>query len=184
MAALTAFVTDGNQRAALAIVRALGRRGVTVVVGDDRPTSLSSESRYCARHVTYPSPERHPANFDAFLLDFVRREKIDVLLPVTDVTTRAVSSSQDALRQHCAVAVPPLASYELVTDKCALLRTALRAGIPVPRSVLVSGRGDLQQAMELIGYPAVIKPVRSRILTGDMWLPATVRLDACSAAWR
>ncbi len=64
MRPLTAFVTDGDQRPALAITRSLGRRGVAVVVGSERPHSLASASKYCARHVTYPSPIRHPGAFE------------------------------------------------------------------------------------------------------------------------
>ena len=53
---MTVFVTDGDERPALAITRSLGRRGVSVLVGEERPVSLASSSRYCVRHVTYPSP--------------------------------------------------------------------------------------------------------------------------------
>jgi len=38
---LTALVTDGDERPALAIVRSLARRGVTVIVGEQRATSLA-----------------------------------------------------------------------------------------------------------------------------------------------
>ena len=65
---MKAFVTDGNERSALAITRSLGRRGVSVLVGAEQPASLASSSRYCARHVTYPSPYRHPDAFRRFLL--------------------------------------------------------------------------------------------------------------------
>ena len=57
---MTAFVTDGDQRPALAITRSLGQRGVSVLVGAEQPVSLASASKYCVRHVTYPSPYRHP----------------------------------------------------------------------------------------------------------------------------
>src|SRR6185369_14394569 len=53
---MTVFVTDGDQRPALAIVRTLGRRGLRVLVGEDGPASLASSSKYCAGHITYPSP--------------------------------------------------------------------------------------------------------------------------------
>ena len=54
---MKALVTDGDQRPALAIVRSLGRRGVSVLVGAEHAVSLASSSKYCVRHVTYPSPE-------------------------------------------------------------------------------------------------------------------------------
>jgi hypothetical protein len=103
----TVLVTDGDQRPALAIVRALGRRGLPVLVGADRPVSLASSSRYCCGHVTYPSPLANCRAFDDFLVDFVRRERVDVLMPVTDVTTSAVCANHSVLRRYCGLAVPP-----------------------------------------------------------------------------
>ena len=80
---MKAFVTDGNQRSALAVTRSLGRRGISVLVGEQEPVALASSSRYCAGHVTYPSPYRDPGGFQQFLLDFVRRERVDVVVPDT-----------------------------------------------------------------------------------------------------
>jgi predicted ATP-grasp superfamily ATP-dependent carboligase len=167
---ITAFVTDGNQRPALTIVRALGRRGITVIVGDDRPASLAGSSRFCAEHVTYPSPYRDRDAFDAFLESFLARRQIDVLIPVTDVTTRAVCAHQAVLRRHCGLAVPPLEAFERVTDKARLLELAAGCGVPVPRTQVVDGRAQLAEIIDSVSYPAVVKPVRSRISAAGGWV--------------
>lgn len=171
---LTVFVTDGNDRPALAIVRALGRRGATVIVGADTPVSLASASRYCARHVMYPSPDRDRAGFERFLLDFVAREPVDVVLPVTDVTTHAVCLRQDAIRRHAAVAVPPLDAFDAVSDKGALLAQAARRGVPIPRTHFVPSISHLPDIRDDVKYPAVIKPTRSRIPANGGWVRAGV----------
>src|SRR5207247_3634661 len=64
---LTVFVTDGDQRPALAIVRALGRRGLRVLVGEDGPSSLASSSKYCAGHIAYAPPYSDRPAFARFL---------------------------------------------------------------------------------------------------------------------
>jgi len=172
---MRAFVTDGNERPALAITRSLGRRGVSVLVGADGPVSLASTSRYCAGHVAYPSPYRHPEAFDRFLLDLVERERIDVIVPVTDVTTHAVARNQAALGRHSAVAAPPLEAFDAVTDKWSLLQRAARCGIPIPRTHFVDGAGSLKPLLARLEYPAVVKPVRSRIRTDRRWVPTSVQ---------
>lgn len=53
---MAVFVTGGNQRATLAVVRPLGRAGIPVVVGETAERSLASSSRYCSGSVVYPSP--------------------------------------------------------------------------------------------------------------------------------
>lgn len=182
---MKAFVTDGNERSALAITRSLGRRGVSVLVGAEQPASLASSSRYCARHVTYPSPYRHPDAFRRFLLAFVQREKVDVVVPVTDVTTHAVSRNQDDLRNHTAVAAPPFEAFDDVSNKWSLVQKAETCGIPVPRTHVVHGVGTLKAVLDRVEYPAVVKPARSRILTARGWVAASVQYASSETdLWR
>jgi predicted ATP-grasp superfamily ATP-dependent carboligase len=171
---LTVFVTDGNQRSALAIVRTLGRRGMTVIVGDEQPVSLASASRHCAHRITYPSPYAHREAFERFLLDFVAREHVDVLLPVTDVTTHSVCALQDRLEVHTALAVPPLDAFEIVTHKGRLMEYAASLAVPVPRTHCVDGLESLERVVDRVEYPAVVKPVRSSLRTEDGWVPGRV----------
>jgi predicted ATP-grasp superfamily ATP-dependent carboligase len=174
MVPTTVFVTDGDQRSALAITRALGHRGLSVIVGSDRPVSIASSSRFCSRRVMYPSPVADRAAFDRFLIDFVERERVDVLIPVTDVTMHAVCSNHDRLERHCAMAVPTLESFELVSDKWRVLQTAARCGIAVPRTHIISGLAGLNAHLDMIEYPAVVKPGRSRIRTAHGWMATSV----------
>jgi predicted ATP-grasp superfamily ATP-dependent carboligase len=166
---MTVFLTDGDQRPALAIVRTLGRRGLRMIVGEERPASLASSSRYCVRHITYPSPYRDRAAFNAFLADLVMREHIDVVMPVTDVTTRAVCENQALLERHCALAVPPFRAFDLVTNKARLLEYADGCGVPIPRTHVVDGAARLPDVVARITYPVVVKPVQSRIPTEHGW---------------
>ena len=174
MSALNVFVTDGDQRPALAITRSLGRRGIAVIVGAEERSSLASASKYCARHVTYPSPHQDPNAFDRFLLDFVERERVDVVMPVTDVTTCLVAKNADGLRPFTAIAAAPFAAFDFVSDKSALLQRAAGCGIPIPRTLFVTNRAGLTAALDSVEYPAVIKPSRSRIRTHQGWLATTV----------
>jgi predicted ATP-grasp superfamily ATP-dependent carboligase len=181
---MTAFVTDGEQRSALAITRSLGRRGISVIVGADGPASLASASRYGVRHVTYPSPYLHPAAFDRFLLDLVSRERIDVVVPVTDVTTHLVAKNWPALCKHSAAAAPSFEAFDFVGNKMRLVQQAARRGIPVPRTHFIDGAADLEAHLADIEYPAVVKPLRSRIRTDAGWLLATVQYAGDAAALR
>lgn len=172
---MTAFVTDGDERPALAVARSLARLGVKVIVGASGPTSLASRSRACARHVTYPSPYQHPEQFDRFLLDFVRRERVGVVVPVTEVTTYLVSRNRRVLLPHAAVAAPSFEAFDAVADKTLLVDRAIAAGVPVPRTEFVNGVTALRGAMKHIEYPVVVKPFRSRIRVTGGWLQTSVR---------
>jgi predicted ATP-grasp superfamily ATP-dependent carboligase len=171
---MTAFVTDGDERPALAVARSLARQGVTVIVGADRPTSLASQSRACARHVTYPSPYWHPEQFDRFLLDFVRRERVGVVMPVTEVTTYLVSRNRRVLLPHSAVAAPSFEAFDAAADKTLLVDRASAAGVPVPRTEFVDGVTSLRGVLKRLEYPVVVKPFRSRIRVNGGWLHTSV----------
>jgi predicted ATP-grasp superfamily ATP-dependent carboligase len=175
MKPMKAFVTDGDQRPALAITRSLGQRGVSVLVGAEQPVSLASASRYCAGHVTYPSPYHHPEAFDRFLLDLVVREGVDVVVPVTDVSTHLVARNWPALGVHCATTAPSFEAFDAVANKMHLLQRAQECDVPIPRTHFVEGRAGVTPVLGQIEYPAVVKPLRSRIRTDAGWLMATVQ---------
>ena len=172
---LKVFVTDGDERPALAITRSLGRRGMSVLVGEARPGSLASSSRYCVRHITYPSPSRSPEAFGRFVQDLVERERVDLVVPVTDVTTHLVARHEDALRRHAAIAAPPFEAFDFASDKWSLLQRAAQCGIPIPRTHFVDGLDGLRPLLAHIDYPAVVKPARSRIPTDAGWLSGSVQ---------
>src|SRR5205823_9725591 len=114
-------------------------------------------SSSCARHVRYPSPYYDREAFVRFLRSFVQREQIDVLLPVTDVTTHAVCAHRADLSCYCRLAVPSLQAFELVTNKAHLLEYAARCGVPVPQTHVVDGRAQLRDIIDRVSYPAVVK---------------------------
>ena len=178
---MTVFVTDGDERPALAITRSLGRRGISVLVGAERRATLASRSRYATRAVTYPCPQQRPGAFEAFLRELIELERIDVVMPVGDVTTRAVIGLQDWITQHSSVVVPSIEAYETVTDKSRLLEYAAGLGVPAPRTIVVDGAAEARTAGRGLSFPVVVKAFRSRIPTGRGWLGATVHYAGSSA---
>ena len=175
MRQLTAFVTDGEQRPALAITRSLGRQGIAVIVGAEGAASLASSSKYCVRHVRYPSPLEAPEAFERFMLDFVEREHVDVVMPVSDVTTHLLSRRGADLRRHAALAAPRFEAFDFVGNKMRLVQRAMECGVPTPRTHFVAGEADVKPLLRRLCYPAVVKPMRSRIRTSAGWLMASVQ---------
>jgi predicted ATP-grasp superfamily ATP-dependent carboligase len=147
---------------------------MSVLVGEERPHSLAASSRYCAGEITYPSAYRRPDLFGRFLVELVTRERIDVVMPVTDVTTHAAARHRDSLCGASACAIPELEAFELAADKRRLLDAASACGITIPKAIAIDSAASLAQVLPSIGYPVVIKPTRSRIPTSDGWMPTSV----------
>ena len=157
------LVLDANQRSALAIIRSLGRRGLTVVAGDHIAHPLGSASRYAAASVRYPDPATAPDQFVGQVIDIVDSLGIETIVPATDLTTMLLVS-QSGLWKNVHLAAPPPASYEALTDKARLIDLAGRLDISVPETRTAQNADAVVEAAHAFGFPVVLKPSRSRYL--------------------
>jgi len=157
------LVLDANQRSALAIIRSLGRRGLSIVAGDSVTRPLGAASRYAAASVRYPDPAAAPAQFISQVIDIVDRLSIDTIVPATDLTTMLLVS-QSNLSKSVHLAAPPAASYEALTDKARLIDLARKLGVSVPETRVVHSADGVVDAAHDFGFPVVLKPARSRYL--------------------
>jgi predicted ATP-grasp superfamily ATP-dependent carboligase len=172
---VSAFVTDGEQRATLALVRALGREGIPVTVGSKLARSLAGSSRYCAGHVHYPSPVEHNEEFQAFLLDEMKRGGYKVLFPMTDVTTIVAAEMRDTLEPFVRVPIATSEQIARVQDKREMLLAARKVGIAAPATYMLSDDEDINAVAERIRYPVVLKPRLSWLRSGETWISGGVQ---------
>jgi predicted ATP-grasp superfamily ATP-dependent carboligase len=168
------LVTDGNTRAALAIVKSLGRKNHTVIVGNEKQPSLASSSKYCSGSFVYPNPAKDTDRFISALLKVIKEKKIDVVLPVTDITTLSVSENKRALEDCCKVPFADYKKIDFVSNKYEAIRTAQSLDIPVPKTFFLMSPDQIHSLPEDIPYPVVIKPSRSRIRSGNRWISTNV----------
>ena len=154
------LVTDGEQRSALAVVRALGRAGHKITVCSARSRCLAGASRYADEVARVPDPLRDSQSFIKHLSVLVRRSNIDVVIPMTDASMLAALEGADQL----APAVLPVAElerYRAVSDKEGVLGVASRFGIAVPAQRTLA-LDDAHAIDEFdMAYPVVVKPARS-----------------------
>src|SRR3954464_6159447 len=84
------LVTDGQERAALAVTRGLGKAGVAVIVGAESDRSLASASRYCSEKWHYPSPLAQQAKFVASVKQAIEEFQITHVIAITDATVQTL----------------------------------------------------------------------------------------------
>jgi predicted ATP-grasp superfamily ATP-dependent carboligase len=169
------FVTDGDQRATLALVRALGREGIAVMVGSDGTTSLAGSSRYCAKKVRYPSPLKHMEAFQASLFNEMQNGRYRVLFPMTDVTMLLVAQMRKALSPFVRLPIPSQDQIELAQDKRHVVLLAKQLGIACPETFLLCEGESLADVARRVCYPVVIKPRFSFCLRNGKWVLGNVQ---------
>ena len=131
------FVTDGSYHNALAAVRALGRAGFSVTVGErvGAPSSTISSfwSRHCAQTLRYPDPRYASDDAAAVLSAHFARERYDAAIPVGLDMVDLFVRNRDAL--DVPALLPSPESFAIAADKYRTFEQAARTGIPAPKTV-------------------------------------------------
>ena len=154
------LITDGEERAALAAVRSLGRAGYRVYVCAARDRSLAAASRYCRESARTPNALIDPDGYVEAVESLVKRWNVDVLLPVSEQSLRALLPARFDQR-GVRVPFPSAEAFATVSDKGELLRRCAGFGLVAPRQHAVASATDLSGIEGSLTFPLVIKPTRS-----------------------
>lgn len=155
------LVTDAARGSAVAFIRSLDRAGHVVIAGDVSRVSAGGWSRSSTASFRYPNPYDDPAGASDAILAQVVERGVDVVLPITDVTTRVVESLRDRLPPRCRIGVPPAGASAVAADKNRTIELAAELGVPVPTTVMVDSPAEARAAVASLGWPVVVKPVTS-----------------------
>ena len=153
------LITDGEQRAALASVRSLGKAGYRVQVCSVRADCIAGASRYCAATHRVTDPMREPEAFLADLERIVKETRVDVLVPVSEAALLVVLPNRG--RFPCVIPFADAAAFERICDKREVLAEAKRQGIAVPGQIEVSSVDAIAGINNHPAFPVVLKPSRS-----------------------
>lgn len=164
------LITDGDNRSALAATRSLGQLGHEVFVASEMHPSLASSSKYAAGFDAYQSPYVSPDQFVRDVARILEERQIDVLLPMTEITTILTTRHRDAFPARVRIPFPDTDIVATAADKASVLRLAESIGVPIPVTHVVNSRDDIDAFVNRVDYPAVFKPSRSRTWTGDQWV--------------
>lgn len=155
------FITDGHWRKSLAAVRALGKKGIKVTVGESTGLATAAFSRYRNKAVVYPSPFFNPLDF----VDFLRRElshhSYRMLLPMEDETSTLIAQHHREFSQLTFLPIVPAEKLQFARSKDNVLKTAAQQGIPIPKTWFINSISDLETLKNSFTYPVVIKPTMS-----------------------
>jgi predicted ATP-grasp superfamily ATP-dependent carboligase len=151
------LILDGHSSAALAFARSAGKAGHWVAVGANAGAFAAAQlSRYCKLRFSYPIPTEDTHGFVETVLDFVNRNAVDLVVPVTDWTLLPLSEARERFQPICKVALSSASSIEQVSDKYQTLQIAKSIGIKTPQTWLIESSGDLE-SFRGTSFPLVVK---------------------------
>jgi predicted ATP-grasp superfamily ATP-dependent carboligase/peptidoglycan/xylan/chitin deacetylase (PgdA/CDA1 family) len=151
----------GKGRNAVAAVRSLGRRGLSVTLVNADPADPARASRFCDA-LTSPDPATNPEALVDFLCGLAPRlGPRPVLIPTGDLEVTAVSEHRERLLGLFAFAMPDRELVRALVRKDAFADLAARHDLPVPRTWVVRGPRELEAVLPAIPFPCVVKPAYS-----------------------
>ena len=156
------LVTDGEQRAAVAVVRSLGAAGYSVRVASTSGRSIAGASRYAVSETRVSDALTAPRAFAVDIRRLALECGADTVLPVTEAAHLALLPTRGDLGD---IIVPAsrLGVLRRACDKAHVLDLACRLGMATPAQEIAQ---DADEARAIAGratlsYPVVVKPSRS-----------------------
>lgn len=169
------LVTDGENRAALAVTRSLGRRGERVIVTGREDGCLSACSKFCGKAFTVPDPLKERRNYAEAIAEIAIGEDVDVIFPMTEQSVYCLGDARELLGGKAILACAPPEMMEAVSNKYVLFQLAERLGVAIPATIYVTGVDDFfAKSLPISAFPVVVKPALSKIMDGDRILSAGV----------
>ena len=148
---------NAERRQALAAIRSLGRRGISVTAMSEQRVTAGGLSKHADRTLRYPNPRNQEEAFLDVLLDELRRREYDLLLAGNNQTVVPVVEHRKQLEQYVAVPHPDYETLMCGLDKGKTMAAAQKAGIPHP-TTLTPDELDLDAVASALDYPVVLKP--------------------------
>lgn len=122
----------------------------------------------------YPDPANRPGEFVEYLGNVAGANRIEVIVPVSDITTLSVTRNRDVAFPDCKVPFSEFAVIDRAARKAQTMERAGALGVPTPSTLVIQTPGELDALNLPFPFPVVVKPDRSRVPTEGGWLSTSV----------
>ena len=186
-AAPAVLVLDADSRAGLACVQSLGFAGAIVHAGLRSEDAVTRHSRWCREIHAQPEFEPIPAALD-WLLQLDAGHDFQLIVASTEGSLRWLRALPPQHPARGKAPMPGDEAIDIALDKARTTQLAQSLGLPVPASLHIEqGTKNWPQPL---GFPSVIKPVRSKVVINGALKSLSVEIvrntaqrDAVFSSW-
>jgi D-aspartate ligase len=155
-------IVIGGHVMGLAVIRALGKMGVpVVVVVYNKNEEMGYVSKYVVEKILAPHPEKSENEFIDVLVKLAARLNGGLLIPTSDETLGAISRHKTLLENHYLVACTEWNITEQFIDKKYTYALAEEIGVPAPKTTIPHSIEDVERYSETVQFPCLVKPCKS-----------------------
>lgn len=149
------LITDGVNKNALAILRAIGNKyRIDITTNYPKIITLCAFSRFCGKVHRLKSDMRDPDSYAIELLELLKLENYDVLIPVSLKSYLAVVKHKKEFEKLTNLVVPNWEQMEIAYNKDITMEFAKNLNVPIPDTINLNSISDLKKIQR---FPVVIK---------------------------
>ncbi len=153
----------GAHTMGLAVIRAFSGMNIERIVISYDKNDMGRVSRYVTRLLDSPHPQMEPNKFIEFLEELAIKYRGSMILPASDASLSTISKNKKVLDNYYIVGCPEWDIVESLIDKKKTYLLAERAGIPIPKTAQPKSDSDLEECLNGIGFPCLVKPCQSHL---------------------
>jgi D-aspartate ligase len=153
----------GGTTTGLAFARSLGNRGIPVTVMENSKWRPAMHSRW-ATPIVIPDAVAHPEKCADRLLEWgkTKKEK-SVLIPTLEEYVQILSDHREELKAFFLFQIPPAPLVDSLIDKRSQYKLMESCGLKIPGTVYSDEENFIEEAVEKMDFPCILKPCRSYI---------------------
>ncbi len=154
---VSVLLVEGFARQTLPMAEALHKDGCFVATLCASKLDAGYASKYPdKKYITEWDRENEEKSYE-ILLDTVKNNKFDVIIPMTDFSAHIMAAHRDELKKYTNPHVPEENIFRKAADKLETMIACMDAGVPCPVTLRKSDTVD-DVINSGLGYPLVIKP--------------------------
>lgn len=151
------LLTDGHNKACLAVARSLSRRGISFAVLTENPRCFALYSRAVKYLIHVPSVSDEKEAFLMATLESIQRLGIKLVIPLSDRTLFFFDQNRQIFSDLVKMAMPNTQAIRYVLNKSDNLKLARKLGIPCPRQFELKDPCQIPEMIHTLGFPVVMK---------------------------
>ena len=153
-------ILDGQAVQSVAFSKKLQEHGCHVTLFCDSKYSYGFWTRYANKKIICPSNKTDLSEFDHFFKDYIKKNKLDLVIPMNDESAMYLSQNKIKFDNFFKLIIPDIEIFENGYDKNQLMRFCSENGFDHPRTI------NLEDTLQIIDFdeftfPGIIKPNKS-----------------------
>lgn len=142
----------------LAVIRALGRHRIPLVVLHYLPVEMGPVSKYVGRSYRITPPNISEEGFVDDILALADQHSGALLVPTDDYTLVALSKNKERLKEHYQVAAGNWDVVQRIVKKQYTYELAERIGVPYPKTAVCKNVEEIERKITRFSFPCLLKP--------------------------